>query len=134
MGWSAVGACRGDDARPVVPVRPTKSISAEVTFLEDLSDRERLYQQVAYLSEIVSRRLVRSGHEGRTITLKLRLANFNTFTRSKTLSSPVSSAWIIRGLAEDLLKKEIGEGQNFRLLGLGISNFNSFKQLVLFDE
>lgn len=125
---------RGEDARPVVPVRPTKSISAEVTFLEDLSDSEHLHQQVAYLSERVSQRLIRNGHEGRTITLKLRLANFNTFTRSKTVSSPVSSTWIIQGLAEELLQKEIGEGQKFRLLGLEISNFNSFKQLVLFDE
>ena len=125
---------RGDDIRPVVPVRPVRSVSAEATFSKDISDAEDLYQRLAYLSETVSQRLIGSGREGRTITLKLRLANFNTFTRSRTVSSPVSSTWIIQGLAEELLQKEIGEGQRFRLLGLGISNFNSYKQLGLFNE
>ena len=74
--------------------------------------------------------------KGRTITLKIRLEDFSTFTRSKTLSDFVDSTQILKGVAIGLYKKFNRKNMRVRLLGVGVSQLNSVsgEQLGLFDQ
>ena len=86
-----VGAMLRDRARGIDPrdldleLEPV-SVSAEDTFARDLTDRERLHDEVRRLAELVSERLRNSGLSGRTVTAKLRYADFSIRTRSTTLA------------------------------------------------
>src|SRR5579872_6528210 len=77
----------GIDARPVVPDREAKSISHETTFAVDIDDREALRAWIVELAEQVGCRLRRHNLRGRTVQVKIRLADFQTITRAKTLSA-----------------------------------------------
>ena len=124
---------RGLDDRPVSVQRVAKSISAEVTLARDVRDREMLAQVLARLSRRVSERLERAGSRGRTVTVKLRLSDFTTFTRSVTLPAPTSDAEVVREVAQRVLEHELSQrGERFRLLGVGVSNFVEEEQLSLF--
>ena len=80
----------GIDDRQVVPDREAKSISAETTFAEDISDTEVLREWLVGLVEQVARRLRRHEIRGRTIELKVRFADFKTITRMLTLAEPTN--------------------------------------------
>jgi DNA polymerase-4 len=119
-----LGACaRGDDPRPVTPEREVKSISAETTFPRDLSDREALGEIIDRLSQRVMARMEEAPGPGRTVTLKLRLADFTTFTRSITVPIPPTTAEALAQIAKGILEKELGPGRRFRLLGVSLSGF-----------
>ena len=75
----------GIDARPVAPREAAKSIGKEVTFPADIESAEEVERVLLDLSEKVGYRLRRKGVKGRTIQLKLRLSDFRTYTRSRTL-------------------------------------------------
>ena len=127
----------GQDDHPVVTERETKSVSAETTLAEDVSDLEELRAIVRGQSERVARHLEGSGLQGRTITLKLRLADFTTFTRQVTLPSPVWTADQIAKVAWGILEQEAGSGRWFRLIGVGVSHFGPAPenpQMNLFGE
>ncbi len=133
-----LGACaRGEDRRPVAPSREVKSISAERTFARDLRDPEALARELDLLCERVAARLESAlpalDGPGRTVTLKLRLADFTTFTRSVTPAvSPTTAAEVTRA-ARGLLEREMAPGRAFRLLGVGVSGFAPRRQPSLFD-
>ena len=76
------------DDSPVVPEREAKSISNESTFVRDLSSPEDLRSELRPLVERVATRLQRHGLRGKTVTVKIRLSDFTTFTRQTTLPSP----------------------------------------------
>jgi len=125
---------RGEDNRPVVVERGTKSISAETTFANDQGDPEILHDRLAALTERVAERLERSGHRGRTVTIKLRLSDFTTFTRSMTLTVPPKTTEAILAVADQLLERELDPSRQFRLLGVGVSGFSHGEQQPsLFD-
>lgn len=127
----------GQDDHPVVTEREAKSVSAETTLAEDVSDLEELRAIVRRLSERVERHLGGDGLQGRTVTLKLRLADFTTFTRQVTLPSPVWTADQISEVAQTILEREAGPGRWFRLLGVGVSHFGPAPenpQMALFGE
>ncbi len=127
----------GQDDHPVVTERESKSVSAETTLAEDVSDLDELRAIVHRLSERVARHLEGDGLQGRTVTLKLRLADFTTFTRQVTLPSTVWTADQISGVAKGILEREAGSGRWFRLLGVGVSHFGpapESPQLALFGE
>ncbi|MFP4636052.1 MAG: DNA polymerase IV [Nitriliruptoraceae bacterium] len=94
---------RGEDPRRVTPHEPARSISAERTFDADLDDPVELERVVLKLAAIVGRRLRRAGTAGRTITLKVRFASFETVTRSTTLPAPTDRTHDLVVLATDLL-------------------------------
>jgi DNA polymerase-4 len=79
----------------------------------------------------VAARLQRSELSGRTVTLKLRLADFTTLTRSSTFTLPIGEYDELTSAALDLLNLEVQPGRSFRLLGVGVSNFPEAKQLPL---
>ena len=81
------------------------SVSAEDTFPRDLTDRERLHDEVRRLAELVAERLHNSGLSGRTVTAKLRYADFSIRTRSTTLPAAVDEAALIGEVACGLLDR-----------------------------
>ena len=113
----------GEDNHPVCTERESKSVSAETTLSEDLSDLEGLRGIVRQQSERVARHLEGSDLQGKTITLKLRLSDFTTFTRQVTMSQPISGADQIDEVAQTVLEREVGPDRWFRLIGVGISHF-----------
>ncbi len=126
----------GIDHRTVQPWETQKSISQERTFDEDTGDEEVIHKTLFGLAESLSRLMRKSKLKGRTITLKIRLEDFSTFTRRKTLSDFVDSTQILKGVAIGLYKKFNKKGMKIRLLGIGVSQLNSVsgEQLGLFDQ
>src|SRR5262249_10142704 len=78
----------GRDERTVVPARAEKSISAETTYDEDVADAQTLRRTLLALAERVAGRLRGAGLAGRTVAIKVRLSDFRTLHRSRTLSAP----------------------------------------------
>ncbi|MFG1402292.1 DNA polymerase IV [Xanthobacter sediminis] len=111
---------QGIDTRAVEPHREAKSISAETTFDTDIGALRPLEQTLYGLAEEVSARLKRSDLSGRTVTLKLKTADFRLRTRSRTLESPTRLAGRIYASAHELLLRE-ADGTRFRLIGVGVS-------------
>ncbi len=114
----------GEDKRIVKPERTVKSVSAETTFETDIRELRPLEQTLYTLSEEVSGRLKQSGISGRTVTLKLKSADFRQRTRARTLESPTCLASRIYAEAHDLLMREM-DGTRYRLLGVGVSELGS---------
>ena len=114
---------RGQDQEEVHTERAAKSVSSETTFSEDIHDPERLHQELAGLAGRVARQLASKDRRCRTVTVKLRLADFTTFTRQSTLPAHTQSEEVIAAVARDLLTKELHSHRAFRLLGVGASNF-----------
>jgi len=83
------GRAMGIDTSTVEPHRETKSVSAETTMARDVEDEGVLVVELRRLAEGVSARLKRSQLKGRTVTLRLRLADFTTFTRQRSLPTAV---------------------------------------------
>src|SRR3982751_6354601 len=81
--------CRGIDQREVKPDRPYKSVSAERTFDEDLRDPERLSAEMERIAGYAWDRVTRAEVAGRTVTLKVKFADFTIITRSKSFAGPV---------------------------------------------
>ena len=113
----------GQDDDPVKTERFPKSISAETTFADDLEDPVQLREKLEKLSTSVAGSLERKGIRGRTVTVKLRLADFTTLTRQITLRSYTSAAEDIQKTGWTLLSAELAPGRAFRLLGVGMSGF-----------
>jgi DNA polymerase-4 len=122
MGLRLARLSRAEDHRTVDPRGEAKSVSAETTFDSDLSDAKALRSILRSLAEKVSRRLKRANIAGRTITLKLKTADFRIRTRSRQLADPTQLADRIFAAGADLLAKET-DGTRFRLLGIGIADF-----------
>jgi DNA polymerase-4 len=98
------------------------SVSAENTFVTDLADLEEIRQELARLAGRVARRLERHDLRGRTVTVKLRLADFTTFTRQATLPNVTCAEDTISEAAWRLAALELAPGRAFRLLGVGVSS------------
>ncbi len=128
---------RGLDTRSVVPDRDAKSISHETTFSNDLTDPETLLAWLLDLTDDVTRRMRRYHMVGRTVQLKLRYSNFETFTRSRTLPEPTHATDVIASVARELFSansRDVHRG--VRLVGLGVSQLSVNRpiQLQLFDQ
>ncbi|RMF69639.1 MAG: DNA polymerase IV [Calditrichaeota bacterium] len=126
----------GIDERPVVPWHPQKSISQERTFDVDTADEDEIERTLFRLAESLSRQMRSDKLKGRTITLKLRLEDFSTFSRSKTVPDFIDSPLLLRAVAVDLYRKVPKKGMKVRLVGIGVSQLNSIsgEQLALFDQ
>jgi DNA polymerase-4 len=112
---------RGEDDRAVSPDSPTKSISAETTFAADLSDPVRLQEQLWPLCQRVADRLRAKQLAGRTVTVKLKDADFQLLTRSRRIRAPTQQAQAIFEAAAPLLRGE-ANGRPFRLIGVGVAD------------
>ena len=109
---------RGVDDRDVVPYEPPKSVSHEETFDRDLDDTRELLRELLSLSQRVAARLREDGFRTRRITLKIRLANFTTLTRSRTLPAPTDVAADLYQVVGELFAALPGAKRRVRLLGV----------------
>ena len=109
---------RGIDEREVVPYEAPKSVSHEETFQSDLDAEEDLLREALALSHRVASRLREDGYRARTVVLKIRLANFTTLTRSRTLPAPSDVAADLYEVASELYRGLPGDRRRVRLLGL----------------
>ncbi len=113
--------CRGLDEREVTPDRPYKSVSAERTFDEDLMEPGRLAAELERIAGYAWERVERSGVTGRTVTLKVKFADFTLITRSRSFPAPVArEAFTAAGQALLAALQPVPRG--IRLLGLGLHN------------
>ncbi|WP_396134456.1 DNA polymerase IV [Arthrobacter oryzae] len=108
----------GIDPRPVTPVRLEKSIGAEETFAVDTADDVLLHRELLRLSHRTAERLRSTGMVARTISLKLRYADFSTITRSRTVHAPVDSAQLIYAVTVQLLESLGARPMAVRLVGV----------------
>ena len=127
MGLRMRSLAVGKDDREVEVGRETKSISSETTLARDTGDKEVLRDLVVRLSQDVALGLKRKSLQGRTVKLKLRLSDFTTFTRQRTVAEPVDSPEEIARTANSLLEVEMVVGKLFRLVGVGVSGFDHYR-------
>jgi len=114
--------CRGIDDREVRPDRPYKSVSAERTFDEDLADPERLADELERIAGYAWARVERAEVVGRTVTLKVKFADFTIISRSKSFGEAVPDAERFGAAGQALLASLIPVPKGIRLLGLGLHN------------
>ncbi|MCW8919246.1 MAG: DNA polymerase IV [Gammaproteobacteria bacterium] len=116
---------QGLDERPVVSEQEAKSISNETTFTADISNRRVLRDWLHALTEQVAWRLRAQQLKGRTVHLKVRLADFTTLTRSHSLESVTDTTAEIWQVVQTLFEQRLMHPlPAVRLLGVGISNFS----------
>lgn len=113
-------ACGRDDRR-VEPNRERKSIGAETTFENDRYGEEELAPVLTELADEVAHRMARSGVLGRTVTIKLRFADFTTITRSHTGHGPISELGELLAVARRLAFESDRPDEPIRLLGVTVS-------------
>jgi DNA polymerase IV len=131
-GSSLHALARAEDDRPVVAEREAKSISHEDTFDVDLVDRRLLEGLLTRQAGKVGERLRKARLSGRTVTVKVRLHDFTTHSRSLTLPSPTDEAATLARVARSLLG-EVDTRDGVRLLGVGVSGLADWIQEDLFD-
>jgi DNA polymerase-4 len=111
----------GFGSTEVAVERERKSESREHTFAVDETDPVIMRESVGSMAREVARHLAEVGSPGRTVTLKIRLAPFRTFTRSRTLSSPTAEPELVARTALELFEA-FERDAPVRLLGVGVSN------------
>lgn len=114
---------RGEDNRPVKPNRIAKSVGIEDTFETDLKEVPDMLKELRLLCDKLAKRLESKAKQGRTVTLKIKFADFTQITRSKTSLFYLNTADDIFQHIADLFSKIDMEDKRVRLLGVTLSNF-----------
>jgi DNA polymerase-4 len=113
-----------EDDGPVAPVRETKSQSSETTFDRDVADRAEQEQALDRLSADLCRRLERRALRGRTIAIKVRLDDWTTVTRARTVEDPTHDVVVVTAVARELLAA-YDPPRPVRLLGVRVAGFDA---------
>ncbi|MGJ4921121.1 DNA polymerase IV [Bradyrhizobium sp. HKCCYLRH2060] len=113
---------RGIDNRPVRANRIRKSVGAENTFSTDLTDFEPMLAELQPLIDKVWQHCEASGNRGRTVTLKVKFADFEIMTRSRSVANLVASREDLARLSIALLQSEMPLAKPVRLLGVSLSS------------
>jgi DNA polymerase-4 len=121
---------RGRDDRRVVPNRPRKSVGSETTFMEDLGRPAEIEQGVASVLDDVWSYCQRTGILGRTVTVKIKYADFQIVTRSRTLDEPVASRELLERTSIELVRTIYPLQKRVRLLGVSLHNLQSRGEAV----
>jgi DNA polymerase IV len=114
--------CRGIDHRPVLPNRVRKSIGAENTFSQDLTSLDDMRAELAPLVEKVWHHCNSTGTRGRTVTLKVKFADFRVITRSRSRLVPISDRSTLASISDELLAAQFPMRKGVRLLGVSLSS------------
>ncbi|WP_028641822.1 DNA polymerase IV [Novosphingobium acidiphilum] len=114
-------AARAIDLRTVEPDRPRKSVGGERTFASDIGSGPALREALANIVEIVWARVEKAGVRGRTVTLKLRSADFQTLTRARSVPGAVAGADEFAAIGRDLLDALLPLRQPVPLMGMTLS-------------
>ncbi|WP_316161561.1 DNA polymerase IV [Bradyrhizobium sp. SZCCHNRI20481] len=113
---------RGIDNRPVRANRIRKSVGAENTFSTDLTEFEPMLAELQPLIDKVWQHCETSGNRGRTVTLKVKFADFDIMTRSRSVAHAVGSREDLARLSVALLQSEMPLPKPVRLLGVSLSS------------
>jgi len=113
---------RFEGSAVLTPLRVAVSESRETTFDTDIADPRALEQRLSALAGQLCERLVAQGRRGRTIAIKVRLADFTTVTRARTLPTPCNDAETVGAVAIELLR-EYCPARPVRLLGVRVASF-----------
>ncbi|WP_018626659.1 DNA polymerase IV [Niabella aurantiaca] len=116
---------RGIDERPVESDRETKSVSVEDTYQEDLTTKEAMLGELELLTEKLAERLSGYGLKGRTVTVKFKFHDFIISTRSHSLVTSFNDHSRLYDTVRIIMDKTDLTGKKVRLLGVGLSNFDS---------
>jgi DNA polymerase-4 len=114
----------GEDDRLVEPNRPTKSSSSEITYTEDLTDLDRIRDEIAGMARDNAAWLVRKGLVARTVNIKVRYDDFTTITRQHS-DRPTNAADELARRAVALIEKTDAGTRPVRLLGAGVANLGA---------
>jgi DNA polymerase-4 len=129
---------RGIDERPVEQVTERKSIGTELTYEKDLTTRFEIIAELYKVEKELMDRLEHAGTTGKTVTVKVKFADFRQMTRSRTLPDYIRNFETLHNEVTDIRKSMNLEGNRIRLLGVTISHLETEKnfdnQLELFDE
>ncbi|MEJ3657541.1 DNA polymerase IV [Actinomycetes bacterium KLBMP 9759] len=134
---SAVGSglqqlARGIDDRPVAPPGAAKQVSAETTFDTDLTAMSAVHDAVARMTAAAHRRLVAGGRAARTVTVKVRSADFTTHSRSETSSVASTDLAALTSVARRLAESAVPEG-GVRLIGVSLAGLGENPPPALFE-
>jgi DNA polymerase-4 len=125
---------RGVDGRGIEPPAEAVSISTEETFPRDVADREALHAELRRMADRLAEHLSSSGRSARTITTKVRYPDFAIRSRSTTLDAGTDDAERIAEVACSLLDRALRDRPGaLRLVGVGVSGFEPYRQLTLAD-
>jgi DNA polymerase IV len=133
-GTALYRKARGGDSYEFVIDAEPKSISHNHTFGEDTNDTEALVATLSHLSQKACKRLRESGLTARTLTLTIRYAGFDTYTRSKTLPEPTLLDGDIFAVFQKLFRQHRDVKRKIRLLGVSLGGFShGLQQLDLLE-
>ena len=127
---------QGKDRSPVDGTKPPKTISAEITFEEDVSDRDRIEDAVKELTERLAVRLREAGVKAKTVYVKVKLPDFRLVSRQVSRTSATDDGDVIFRAARSALEKSHLESRPVRLIGVGLSGLEHPQpelQMSLFD-
>ena len=124
---------RGIDERPVAPRGAAKQISAETTFDVDLTTMTAVHDAITRITGGAHRRLVESGRAARTVTVKIRSADFTTHTRSETATLATTDLGTLTTVAQRLARAAVGEG-GVRLIGVSLAGLGDEPPPGLFGD
>jgi len=113
--------CRGIDDRPVRAERQAKSVSAERTFDSDLTDAAALHAELDRVAGLAWQRIERHRVAGRTVTLKVKYADFQLISRACSSRVPIATAPAFTAAGHHLLQRLLPVSRGIRLLGMGLS-------------
>ncbi|MEN5145592.1 DNA polymerase thumb domain-containing protein [Brevundimonas diminuta] len=116
------GVARGEDPRPVNPDRERRSSGSETTFASDLVDPAAIEAGVDRMADEVWAWCEKVAALGRTVTVKVKWANFQQSTRSRSFKEPVASKVRLREIARLLVRSLYPPTRGVRLLGVTLSN------------
>ena len=126
---------QGVDHRSVCGSILAKSISKEITFNVDKNNENELLNTLLYLCNELSREMRKKGYRGKCITLKIRLEDFTTFTRSRTFTTAIDSSNLLYAQISELFNTFDRNEHKVRLLGVALSHLDiGESQLELFDK
>jgi len=123
---------RGIDERPVAPRGAAKQVSAETTFDADLTAMAAVHDAVARMTEAAHRRLVASGRAARTVTVKVRSADFSTSSRSETAAGASTDLAALTAVAQRLARTAVPDG-GVRLIGVSLAGLTDDPPPALFE-
>ena len=131
------GIANGKDDRPVVADRQRKSSGSETTFEHDLTAPDDIEAGVAAMAADVWAWCEKAGAFGRTVTVKVKFADFHQVTRSRSFPTAVARHELLRDISIELVRTVLSTKKGIRLLGVTVSNFdrlpiNAADELPLF--
>src|SRR5271165_990914 len=119
-----LGVANGEDDRPVVADRPRKSSGSETTFERDLTEPAEIEAGVQAMADDVWAWCEKEQAFGRTVTVKVKFADFRQATRSRTFSASVTRHDRLRQASVELVRTLLPTAKGIRLLGVTVSNFD----------